>query len=238
MTDVRFAYSMEPTRNPFRYLLALVRTLRDPTDTAEVAIVEAGFARSRLGRRLARWDEVAAALRSDPRTAPALLARRPCAPIDLEPLAQQAPGTLGNVFAAHCRARNLDPNLAYVPPDGEVDWMLHHLLLTHDVWHVVTGWGNDEIGEYGLGSFYMGQLSAPSFFGYLLALALISSVMRRRSLSTFMEAVTRGYEMGRRAEPLFGMEWSDLWDVPLDEIRARLGIDPTPVIGEGIRIAA
>jgi ubiquinone biosynthesis protein Coq4 len=112
VTEIQYAYSGEPTRNPFRYLLAVWRTLRDPTDTYEVAIVEMGFARSRLGRRLARWEDVVDALRRDPRTLPSLLARRPCDPIDLDALARNPEGTLGRVFAEHCRARGINPNLS------------------------------------------------------------------------------------------------------------------------------
>ncbi len=238
MTEIRYAYSMEPTRNPFRYLLALWRSVRDPADTHEVAIVEVGFARSRLGRRFARWEEMVEALRRDPRTTPALLARRACEPIDLDALVRMGRGTLGRVFAEHCRARGLDPNLGYVPPDSEIDWAIHHLYLTHDIWHVVTGWGNDEIGEYGLGGFYTAQLAAPPFFGYLLAIATLSTVLRRRSLQAFMEAVVTGYGMGKRAQPLFGVDWPTLWEVPLDDLRARLGIGGAEVLGEGIRAAA
>jgi len=238
VTEAQYAYSSKPTRNPFRYLQAVWRTLRDPTDTPEVAIVEMGFARSRLGRRFARWEDVIDALRRDPRTRPALLAQRPCDPIDLDALARQPEGTLGRIFAEHCRARGLNPNLAYVPPESEVDWMLHHLLLTHDIWHVVTGWGNDLPGEYGLGSFYMGQLGAPAFFGYLLGLAALSTAFQRRSFREFMDAVTSGYEMAKQAEPLFGVDWSTLWDVPLDDVRARFGVVGTRVVGEGIPAAA
>ncbi len=237
VTEIQYAYSTKPTRNPLRYLLAVWRTLRDPTDTYEVAIVEMGFARSRLGRRFARWENVVETLRGDPRTAPALLARRPCQPIDLDALAGKPDGTLGRVFAEHCRARKLNPNLGYIPPDSDVDWLLHHLALTHDIWHVVTGWGNDETGEYGLGNFYIAQLSAP-FFGYLLGLAAISTAFRRRSFRDFMEALVAGYQMGKQAEPLFGVEWPTLWDLPLADVRARFGLAGARVVGEGIRSAA
>jgi ubiquinone biosynthesis protein COQ4 len=238
VAETRYAYSTTPTRNPFRYLLALWRTLRDPTDTHEVAIVEMGFARSRLGRRFARWEEVVETLRRDPRTAAALRERRPCEPIDLELLASLPEGTLGHVFADHCRARGLNPNLGYIPPGSEVDWLLHHLASTHDVWHVVTGWGNDEVGEYGLGAFYTAQLAGPTFFGFLLGLASLSTVLRRRSIAEFMEAVVAGYEMGKRSEPLFGVDWSALWALPLGDVRARFGITGERLIGEGIRAAA
>lgn len=39
-TSDGYAYSGEPTRNPFRYLLALWRSFRDLTNTEEAAIVE------------------------------------------------------------------------------------------------------------------------------------------------------------------------------------------------------
>jgi ubiquinone biosynthesis protein Coq4 len=235
---VTYAYTSAPTHNPFRYLLALWRSVRNPADTYEVGIVELGFARSRLGRRFARWEEVVEALRRDPRTATALQRRRPCEPIDLDALGRLPEGTLGRVFAEHCRARALNPNLVYIAPGTEVDWMLHHLYLTHDIWHVVSGWGNDELGEYGLGSFYAAQLAAPTFIGFLFSLAALSTVLRRRSYRDFMEAIVAGYESGKRAEPLFGVEWPALWETPLADVRARFGIAAQSVMGEGIRAAA
>jgi ubiquinone biosynthesis protein Coq4 len=235
---VHYAYGAKPTRNPFRFLLAMWRLVRDPANTHEAAIVELAFARSRIGRRFARWHEVVDALRRDPRTAPALQRRQHCQPIDLEALARMPEGTLGRVFAAHCRARSLNPNLVNIPPDSEIDWMLHHLYLTHDIWHVVTGWGNDEIGEYGLGSFYSAQLAGASFFGFLFSVAALSTVLRRRSFRDFLEAAVAGYESGKRAEPLFGVDWRDLWETPIGVVRARVGIEAGQVSGEGIRAAA
>ena len=92
-----YAYPAAPTRNPLRYLLAVWRTVRgDPSEnTEEAAIVEMGFARSRLGRRFARWEEMADALRRDARTSEAMAARRPFGPIDVAPLASLPMGTLG-----------------------------------------------------------------------------------------------------------------------------------------------
>jgi ubiquinone biosynthesis protein Coq4 len=233
-----YAYSSKPTRNPFRYGLALWRLVRDPANTYEAGIVELGFARTRLGRRFARWEEIVEELRRDPRTAPALQRRQHCDPIDLDALGRLPEGTLGRVFAEHCRVRALNPNLVYIRPDTEIDWMLHHLYLTHDVWHVVSGWGNDEIGEYGLGSFYAGQLAGPSFFGFLFSISALSTVVRRRSFRDFMEAIVAGYEAGKRAQPLFGVEWSELWALPLADVRTRFGIATESTTGEGIRAAA
>jgi ubiquinone biosynthesis protein Coq4 len=212
--------------------------VRDPSDTYEAGIVELGFARSKLGRRFARWEEIVETLRRDPRTEPALRQRRPCAAIDLEALGRMPQGSLGRVFAEHCQARALNPNLVYIEPGTEVDWMLHHLFGTHDIWHVVTGWGNDELGEYGLGGFYSAQLHGATFFGFLFSLVALSTVLRRRSFKEFMDAIVAGYEAGKRAEPLFGVAWPELWELPIAEVRARFGITAGTVVGEGIRAAA
>jgi ubiquinone biosynthesis protein Coq4 len=147
-------------------------------------------------------------------------------------------GSLGRVFAEHCQARALNPNLVYIEPRTEVDWMLHHLFGTHDIWHVVTGWGNDDTGEVGLGGFYLAQLQAP-FFAFLFALILLNTVfLAPHTLRTRMDALIAGYRSGQHAEPLFGADWEALWATPLAELRQRFGVANSEIFGEGIRAAA
>lgn len=235
-----YAYSARPVRNPFRYLAAVLRLIRsDPAESTEdAAIVEIGFARSRLGRRFARWEQTLEVLKNDPRTAPAMAARRAFGPIVLADLAGLPAGTLGRVFEEHCRARRLDPNLVHVPPDDEIGWLLNHLFQTHDIWHVVTGWGNDLAGEVGLGAFYAAQLRSPTFFGYMQALVILNVVGRRADLDEVSSAFSEGYRCGRAARPLFGTDWAELWTLPLGQVRERFSIDRTRIVGEGISVAA
>ncbi len=240
MASTTYGYSAEPTRNPFRYLRAAWRLVRlDPeTTTDDAAVVELGFARSKIGRRFARWEVVVDSLHQDLRTATAIRERKPFGPIRLEALEELPERTLGRVFAAHCRTRSLNPNLVRVPPTDEIGWLLNHLFQTHDVWHVVTGWGNDIAGEIGLGAFYAAQLGNPAFFGYLLALVQLNMVWRGADLGQFFEAFCAGYESGKQSQPLFGADWDALWAVPLDEVRTRFGISTERRTGEGIRAAA
>jgi ubiquinone biosynthesis protein Coq4 len=240
MASTPYAYTAEPTRNPFRFAAALWRLVRkDPdTTTPEAAIVEMGFARSRLGRRFARWDEVARHLKSDPRTAGAMAARRPFGPIRLDELATCPAGSLGRVFAEHCRTRGIDPNLVHVPPDSEIEWMLNHFYQTHDIWHVVTGWGNDLPGEVGLGAFYAAQFGNPAFFGFMFAVVIANVVLRRADLGQVFEPFSIGYRSGRQSEPLFGTDWDSLWDRPIEEVRARFAVDQRSIVGAGILAAA
>jgi ubiquinone biosynthesis protein Coq4 len=235
-----YAYSAQPTRNPFRYLAAVFRLIRnDPSEVIDdAAIVELGFARSRLGRRFARWEHTIDALKADPKTAPAMAARGSFGPIALSDLEGLPPGSLGRVFADHCRARGLDPNLVHVPPDDEIGWFLNHLYQTHDIWHVVTGWGNDLAGEVGLGGFYAAQLRSPTFFGYMQALVNFNVIWRRADLDEVSAAFSEGYRCGKAAEPLFGTDWDELWTLPIRQVRERFAIDRDGIVGEGIRTAA
>jgi ubiquinone biosynthesis protein COQ4 len=240
MASTVYAYSARPTRNPFRYFAAVWRLVREDPDTTtpEAALVELGFARSKLGRRFARWEEVVKHLKDDPRTAAAMRARRPFGPIQLDDLARCPAGSLGRVFADHCRARGIDPNLVHVPPDGEIDWMLNHFYQTHDIWHVVTGWGNDLPGEVGLGAFYAAQFGNPAFFGYMMALILLNVIYRRADLGEVFEAFSLGYQIGKGTEPLFGIDWDALWDTPIEDVRARFAVDQSSIVGTGILAAA
>jgi len=233
-------YSAEPTKNPLRYALAAWRLVRrNPEETTdEAAIVEIGFARSKLGRRFARWEDTIAALKRHPETAAALKERRPFGPIVLKDLEGLPAGTLGRVFADHCQSRDLNPNLVHVPPDDEVGWFLNHLYQTHDIWHVVTGWGNDLPGEVGLGAFYAGQFKSPAFFGYMVALIFLNVVSRRADLDEVFAAFSAGYRTGKRCDPLFGVAWDELWTVPIAEVHARFVVDRREIVGVGVRAAA
>lgn len=240
MESTGYAYSARSVRNPFRYAASVWRLIRrDPeTTTDDAAIVEMGFARSKLGRRFARWEEVANHLRNDPRTVSALQARAAFGPIVLADLEKLPAGTLGRVFAEHCLARGIDPNLVHVPPTDEIGWVLNHMYQSHDIWHVVTGWGNDLAGEVGLGAFYAAQFGNPAFFGYMSALVFMNVVMRRADLGVIYEAMTAGYQQGKRSQPLFGADWDALFHLPIDEVRTRFEIDRSTIVGEGIRAAA
>jgi ubiquinone biosynthesis protein COQ4 len=240
MASTEYEFSPESTRNPLRYALAVWRLVRNDPSTMveEAAIVQMGFSRSRLGRRFARWEEVVETLKADPRTAAAMRERKPFGPIVVERLLQRPEGSLGRVFAEHCRTAGIDPNLVHVPTTDDVGWMLNHMYQTHDIWHVLTGWGTDLPGEVGVAAFYSAQFGSPPFFGYNVALIFLNVVMRKADLGQIFEAFSVGYQTGQRAEPLFGMDWDALWDVPIEELRTRFNINPAEIVGEGIQVAA
>jgi ubiquinone biosynthesis protein COQ4 len=44
--------------------------------------------------------------------------------------------------------------------------------------------------------------------------------------------IARGWLLGRRSRPLFGVRWNDYFALPLDEVRRRLGLDVKAVDAE------
>ena len=39
-----------------------------------------------------------------------------------------------------------------------------------------------------------------------------------------MDAITRGWTLGRSAAPLFGVRWDEHWERPLAAVQAELGL--------------
>lgn len=167
-----------------------------------------------------------AELQSDPALCARLRERARLGPVELERLKVLPKGTLGAEYAAFMRARNLSAGTLSPPRvDTELGYVAAHVRESHDLWHVLTGFDTDVAGELGLQAFYVAQLRVP--FGMLLVSlgllnGLFSSACERERR---MRAVVRGWLLGKRARPLFGVRWSELWSVPLDDLRRALGLD-------------
>ena len=145
--------------------------------------------------------------------------------IDLDALLKLPKGTLGREFAEHMRKNNLDPSaLPPLPSNDELEFFRAHLYETNDLWHVLTGFNTDVTVELGLQGFYAAQAPGP-LVGLLLAVGLIrSGIYRHDALVPYMDAITHGYQMGKRAKTLFGVHWDELWSVPLEDVRSRFAI--------------
>lgn len=214
-----------PTRNPLRVIRAVWRTIRDLGNTEEALTVEMAFFRSRLLRPYARWDESARELRADPRTAAAFERRPRIGRLDLETLGRLPAGTLGYVFANYVNERGLNPYLFEPMPDAtDGEYVMAHLLETHDIWHIVTGSETDVAGEFRLVSFYAAQTGLSSA-SMLLTLGFANTTLfAPDELPSRIQAVSDGWQLGKRSQPLFGTDWNALWDVPLSEVRRRFAL--------------
>jgi ubiquinone biosynthesis protein Coq4 len=171
----------------------------------------------------------------DSRGAAALREKRRLHP-DVQELSQLSQGTLGRAFADHILLNRIDGTA--LPETGdrvgkpkrpfgdELKFIRAHIYDTHDVWHVVTGFGVDVAGELGLQAFCAAQTpyALPSL---LLGLGFLNTaVFGLNDSERRMNAISRGWQMGQRAQPLFGMHWEELWTRPLEEVRRSLRVEP------------
>lgn len=161
---------------------------------------------------------------------PAALADRPRVSIDLPRLRAMPAGSFGRATAAFLDARGLDPaDLPHRPATDEVSWLRAHLFETHDLWHVVTGFETDVAGEAGLQAFYLAQFPARLAALLLTVIGLNTFLYAFDDRDPRMDAIARGWQLGKTARPFLAVRWADLWELPLTEVQARLGLTAAPL---------
>jgi ubiquinone biosynthesis protein COQ4 len=144
--------------------------------------------------------------------------------IDLAALSNLATNTLGYLYAEHMTQNQLKPLQAEFP-QSDKDFLGTHITETHDIWHVVTGSKTDIFGELQLEAFYIAQLKMSRFWLALITKNLLKSLLYDIEIADrYMAVITKGWMMGNLAEPLFGVNWSNLWATPIAEVRDSLKV--------------
>ena len=207
--------------NLVRATIGFARVARDPDRLGEVfqfidnLVMNERFAAPVL-QAFSETEEGARGLAERPRTGR----------IDLDALSQLPEGTLGHAFAAHMRALGLDPDaLPSREAKTDMEWISAHLYETHDIWHVITGFGADRAGELGLQAFYAAQFPSRIAVGILTMGFVNTLLLEFDDSDRRMDAIVRGWVMGRRARRIIGVDWKALWSTPLDEVRSRYAVD-------------
>ncbi len=154
----------------------------------------------------------------------ALANRLPLEPIDLVTLHQLPIDTLGYQYAHHMLGYQLK-QLEAQPATNEYEFIDTHIRETHDIWHVVTGSSVNMLGEIQLQAFCVAQLQMSRFWMALLTKNLLKSLLYNIEVADqYMTALTNGWTMGKTAQPLFGVDWTALWETPIAQVRASFGI--------------
>ena len=145
--------------------------------------------------------------------------------IDLDQLRNLPENTLGHLYAEHMIQNQL--KLIQAPPaESDYHFITTHFAETHDIWHVVTGSKTNIFGEIQLEAFCVAQVEVSRFWLALLTKNLLKSVLYDIETATqYMDALTKGWHMGKKAKPLFGIDWNTLWETPLEQVRASLNVE-------------
>jgi ubiquinone biosynthesis protein COQ4 len=148
-----------------------------------------------------------------------------------ESLSRMPEGSLGRAYLEHIDRHALDPTkLVEIGRDAEsastdpdVHWMEERSQMTHDVWHVLSGYGADQLGESALLLFSLAQ--AGGMANVILAAGANLRVTREQGPGWISYAWT-AWRRGRSATCLQALPYESLLPPPLDEVRAAAGIVP------------
>ena len=111
---------------------------------------------------------------------------------------------------------------------GEADvehpyaWYGRRLRDIHDIWHVLTGYGRDALGEACVVAFSYAQTKSLGF-GFI-AIAGAHQIKRALPQEPVVKAVWQAYRNGAKAAWLPGQDYETLLAEPLEAARARLTI--------------
>lgn len=119
--------------------------------------------------------------------------------------------------------------------DDQLEWYFRRLRDTHDLLHVLTGYGRDALGEACVLAFTYSQQPAPAhlFIGYLAGLN-----MRKRGTTNapILRAIREGQRLGKACPRIAELSIRELLAMPLDEARRKLNITPARFYHEVHRV--
>ena len=144
---------------------------------------------------------------------------------DLETLLRYQKNSLGYVYASTLKQAALDPNFyRKLKVEDDYSYIALRLRQTHDIWHLITGFGTDLSGEMGLQAFTLAQTHSPLAVTLLAAVALYT-MKSSGSLDDLVYSIQQGWQMGEKAEPFLAQKWEEHWEKPLSEWRTQLGVE-------------
>jgi ubiquinone biosynthesis protein COQ4 len=151
-------------------------------------------------------------------------------------LSQFGPGSVGAAYREFREARGFTAEgLAdearkvgpLVDAQHPVIWYSRRIRDIHDVWHVLTGYGTDALGEACVVSFSYAQTRNLGFA--FIGWGAAREIQREAPSVPARRAVWQAYRNGRAARWLPGLDYEALFGQPLDAVRERLNIRPASV---------
>ncbi len=180
-----------------------------------------------------------AAIENHPEQGPLAKQRWFAEPFSLTTLQGYAAGTLGAAWLAFMVENNLVERLALgyrelheeFAASGKLDKMpdvLQYKVLrgyqTHDIHHVLTGYGATPFEELALQSFQLAQMDFPYSAMTLATIMGHATLVDPLLIQPAMDAITDGWAYGRRARSLQFVAFEQMLDRPLIELRQEYGL--------------
>jgi ubiquinone biosynthesis protein COQ4 len=199
--------------------------LRDPDDLPQVfTLIESmsGTSPHRLYLGLKRSPTGARLLRDKPDIVPLLS--------DRAALRALPDGSLGRTYLEFVESEGISPQgireASYAGEAGTRAKAFEYIHLrmrdTHDLWHAVTGYKGDVVGELALLAFTLAQN-----WNTAVAMIIVAGLLKGLG-GTELRLVIDGFRRGRAAEWLPAQDWESLLPLSIAEVRERLRVGPPP----------
>lgn len=243
MTNSPFVHPdrTKPRIKPLKAMRHMKALIADKEDTEQVFhIIEALNGRALLKdlERFAATPEGKARLEEKTFLAPILDEKR-------SELRKLPFGTLGRTYADFMDREGLtgmglvEESLKfrrhYQQYNDTIQWYADRLRDTHDMFHVLTGYGRDALGEDALLAFTYSQNKGPGvmFIAYMGARQIRKEAPKQAGI---MNVMKEGKRHGAIAKKLVGLDFVSLLDKPIKDVRQHLNIAEPVLYKRALRI--
>lgn len=212
-------FNLDARLQSLRMVAGLAEFLKNPGSLDSVFKVAGSLKNSPISAQMFRH------LLANPQMVELVRAQWRPAPIDLEALEQLPAGSLGHVYAHQLRSQGLSPASLIDPSpiQSPQDYVVHRLRETHDIVHVLTGFGIDGPGELGLQAFNLAQNRSPLAVMLIFG-GMLNSLQNDDPLEPLLSALARGFELGLQAPCVIAYRLEEGWDRPLTDWQRQLGL--------------
>jgi ubiquinone biosynthesis protein COQ4 len=211
-------------KDGYRVGQAVVRVMADSTKTHEIHRVEEITGRPRFRALLAEMERTPEGRR--------LMTERPelsTELVDYDALRELPATMFGGAYVRHLDGNGITADYQAAATrhvdDPDMAYLMRRFRQTHDVWHALLGLGIAGHEEVIIHWFSYGQLRLP-VSAMIMALGTLKHIVLEKRWGALRHSALDAYRAGRDAEPLMPVYWEDLWERPLEEIRARYHVQP------------
>lgn len=222
-----------PPVRPFHAFASVLKLVANKEDTRQVFEITAALSGGSARRMFTRFVQTDYGRRvvTEPIKLEELLG-------DRDALRVMPEGSLGRAYLAFMEGEDLTPDgivsaaeeagLDYRSPTQfeEMRRMFLHAEVCHDLWHVLTGYGRDTLGELCNLGFTRSQ-SGNDSFRLITWIGALAVKLERPSVPVW-KAIRQGYDIGREVSWLLGEDIEALLPQSLEDVRRKLNFrEPT-----------
>lgn len=144
--------------------------------------------------------------------------------LDLAALERLPEGTLGREYARYYRDNKITPFETTLELKSDIDYVGKRYRETHDVLHLLTGYGTDVVGEMELQAYCLGNLGLRTTMFVLLngTIGLLKEPQSGVGRSEYLRRAWAAYHRGRASPQFLDFWFEEQWETPVATLRARL----------------